>query len=690
MLAREVTICSIFCTEGGSSQAQYYVSLLTLAHKDPSYKQEEENGGEKKRRRRRREGGEEKQEAVRLKSVAEEKYKLSKLKSSLKNAKKAQRLHPHLRGISELVTALDIIRIASSPSSFKDSTNHISALPDWYKILQVEPFSHINSIKKQYKKLALLLHPDKNTSVASEDAFKRVGEAFQVISDKIRRKEYDLKLRIALQYQATAPSTSSSVDTFWTACTTCRLFHQFERRYIGHRLMCPSCRKSFLAVQVPFGEPEDDEAAAVRVRASSARVPSSKNKEETGEEENIRTYVRRKHLRDVNLKRKMDSTDSSLEASDSKRLKSIGEMTLAEMQLESKMKANLKKMKAKEKMKDMDYSEGKQKKMTSERSVGSENGGLEITTVEGSESHGIHRHKMELRPKKAQDKKENERQDSSKTKYLVANSKKIKERTREKGNNEKEKPTERRLVSKSNGFEVLTENDSDFYDFDKDRMDHCFKKGQVWAVYDGDDDGMPRHYGLIDEVTSVYPFQVKMSWLNILNNGDAASICWENSGLHISCGRFKVARKTAFNSVNFFSHLVECERVAKEVYCIYPKKGSVWALYKGESLNGDESFLSRSNNRCYDIVVFLTSYSEIHGLSMAYLEKVEGFKTIFKRQEVGCHAIRWLEKDNVLLFSHQIPARKLSGIEAPDLPKDCWELDPASLPPDLLYVGLGS
>ncbi|XP_043726070.1 uncharacterized protein LOC122672664 [Telopea speciosissima] len=672
-------------------------------------------------------GGEEKQEAVRLKSIAEKKYIQSELKPALKFAKRAQRLHPQLQGISELVTALDILRIAS-----KESTTHTSALPDWYKILQVEPFSHINSIKKQYKKLALLLHPDKNTSVASEDAFKRVGEAFQVLSDKVRRKEYDLKLRISLQSQATAAAattTSSSVGTFWTACTTCRLFHQFEKRYIGHRLMCPSCKKSFLAVQVTFGESEDDETA-VRVRASSARVPTQKNKknEKAEEEENLRTYVRR-HLRNVNLKRKIDSIDSSLEASHSKKLKPRGEMTLAEMQLEAKLKANLKRMTAKEKMKDTDYSEGKQEKKTrersvgsentdysegkqekrtSERSVGSENGVLEITTVEDSESNGIHKHKMELRSRKAQDNKENERQNSSKSRHLVVKDldlygldndrirhgikkvqKKLKERTRGKGNKEKEKPSERQLVSKSNGFEAWTANDSDFYDFDKDRMEHSFKKGQVWAVYD-DDDAMPRHYGLIDEVISEYPFEVKMSWLNIQNNGDASSICWENSGFHISCGRFKVAMKTAFNSVNFFSHLVDCERVAKEAYCIYPKKGSVWALYKGESLNGDESFLSCGNNRCYDIVVFLTSYSELHGLSMAYLKKVEGFKTIFKRQEVGCHAIRWLEKDDVRLFSHQIPSRKLCGTEAPDLPKDCWELDPASLPPDLLYVGMGN
>ena len=36
----------------------------------------------------------------------------------------------------------------------------------------------------------------------------------------------------------------------------------------------------------------------------------------------------------------------------------------------------------------------------------------------------------------------------------------------------------------------------------------------------------------------------------------------------------------------------------------------------------------------------------MNGLSMTYLEKFEGFK----RQEIGCCAIRWIEEDDVLMF----------------------------------------
>ncbi|CAL5360861.1 hypothetical protein CsSME_00037598 [Camellia sinensis var. sinensis] len=116
----------------------------------------------------------EREEAHRLKTLAEQKYKSSNLKSALKYAKRAHRLFPKLDGLSETLTAFKILRVAATAS----------ATLDWYKVLQIEPFSHINTIKKQYKRLALALHPDKNPFAASEEAFKLVGNAFRVLSDK--------------------------------------------------------------------------------------------------------------------------------------------------------------------------------------------------------------------------------------------------------------------------------------------------------------------------------------------------------------------------------------------------------------------------------------------------------------------------------------------------------------------------
>lgn len=290
----------------------------------------------------------------------------------------------------------------------------------------------------------------------------------------------------------------------------------------------------------------------------------------------------------------------------------------------------------------------------------------------------------EVKRKVQQEKKMKEKEEEGRTEKRGLN-KSVRPATKEKQHEGSVKRkglrVEKNRDSGGGELEAMAVVDSDFYDFDKDRVERSFRKGQVWAVYD-DDDGMPRNYALIDETVSANPFEVMISWLDLQNSGDGKMVSTrEKLGFHIPCGRFKVARKASISSVNIFSHVVDCDRAAREVYKIYPKKGSVWALYSESTLDADEG------KRNYDIVVFLTSYSEMNGLSMAYLEKVDGYKTVFKRQEMGSHAIRFLGKDDIWLISHQIPARKFPCNEAPELLKDCWELDPASLPSDLLTTG---
>lgn len=63
---------------------------------------------------------------------------------------------------------------------------------DYYKILGVNKTASDNEIKKAYRKLAMKYHPDHTKGDKSdEEKFKKISEAYAVLSDKEKRKQYD-------------------------------------------------------------------------------------------------------------------------------------------------------------------------------------------------------------------------------------------------------------------------------------------------------------------------------------------------------------------------------------------------------------------------------------------------------------------------------------------------------------------
>lgn len=64
---------------------------------------------------------------------------------------------------------------------------------DYYQILGVTKDSSVDEIKKAYRTLAIKYHPDKNPgNKVSEEKFKEVAEAYEVLSDKSKRAKFDI------------------------------------------------------------------------------------------------------------------------------------------------------------------------------------------------------------------------------------------------------------------------------------------------------------------------------------------------------------------------------------------------------------------------------------------------------------------------------------------------------------------
>ncbi|PSS24892.1 DnaJ subfamily B member like [Actinidia chinensis var. chinensis] len=211
-----------------------------------------------------------KEEAIRAKGIAERKMQNDDFEGARKIVRKAQQLFPELENIYQLLTVCDVhcsaqIKICGSEMN-------------WYGILQVERLADEVTIKKQYRKLALALHPDKNKFPGAESAFKLIGEAHMVLSDQGKRSLYDNKCRVSMRKTATKPpppqfnqnpsdrkqnmstqpqpSSTSGQQTFWTSCPFCSMRYQYYRDFVNRALRCQKCVKPFIAYDLgAYGVP---------------------------------------------------------------------------------------------------------------------------------------------------------------------------------------------------------------------------------------------------------------------------------------------------------------------------------------------------------------------------------------------------------------------------------------------------
>jgi DnaJ-class molecular chaperone len=66
-------------------------------------------------------------------------------------------------------------------------------LKDYYQILGVNISADGKDIKKAFRQLAMRYHPDQNTGnqKESEEKFKEINEAYEVLSEEHKRRHYD-------------------------------------------------------------------------------------------------------------------------------------------------------------------------------------------------------------------------------------------------------------------------------------------------------------------------------------------------------------------------------------------------------------------------------------------------------------------------------------------------------------------
>lgn len=93
---------------------------------------------------------------------------------------------------ASLFDLFSVAVITSSSQQNSISTTATLAAQDYYKILGVSKNSSAKEIKKAYYQLAKKYHPDTNKGDPNASKkFQEVSEAYEILSDDTKRKEYD-------------------------------------------------------------------------------------------------------------------------------------------------------------------------------------------------------------------------------------------------------------------------------------------------------------------------------------------------------------------------------------------------------------------------------------------------------------------------------------------------------------------
>ncbi|KAL9290509.1 putative DnaJ domain, Chaperone J-domain superfamily [Arabidopsis thaliana] len=640
-------------------------------------------------------------EALRAKDLAEGLMKKTDFTAARKLAMKAQKMDSSLENISRMIMVCDV-HCAATEKLFGTEM-------DWYGILQVEQIANDVIIKKQYKRLALLLHPDKNKLPGAESAFKLIGEAQRILLDREKRTLHDNKrktwrkpaappykaqqmpnyhtqphfrasvntrniftelrpeIRHPFQKAQAQPAAFTHLKTFGTSCVFCRVRYEYDRAHVNKEVTCETCKKRFTAFEEPLQNapqakgpsqttycfPQQSKFPDQRACSEPHKRPENPPTVSSSKASFPMPGSTAKH----NGKRKRKNVAECSESSDS------------ESSSESEDDVNNDTTAAQ----DSGSNGGEQprRSVRSKQKVSyNENLSDDDVDLVNDNGEGSGKNIDTEREKETEEEKQTNENHSS-TESIDMNGKiEVDQVETPSGASDSEEDLSSGSAEKPN---LINYDDPDFNDFDKLREKSCFQAGQIWAVYD-EEEGMPRFYALIKKVTTP-DFMLRYVWFEVDQDQEN-----ETPNLPVSVGKFIVGNIEETNLCSIFSHFVySTTKIRTRKFTVFPKKGEIWALFKNWDINCSADSVSPMKYE-YEFVEILSDHAEGATVSVGFLSKVQGFNCVFcpmpKDESNTCE----IPPHEFCRFSHSIPSFRLTGTEGRGITKGWYELDPAALP----------
>ncbi|CAA2961169.1 Hypothetical predicted protein, partial [Olea europaea subsp. europaea] len=493
-----------------------------------------------------------KEEAIRAKDIAQKKMENKDFIGARKFLMKAQQLYPALDNISQMNLVCEVHCSAENRVYGNEK--------DWYGILKIEQTADVVSIRKQFRKLALLLHPDKNRFAGAADAFKLIGDALAVLTNSEKRVQYDNKCKLArtsqapnvgrppwvqnnfrnnvssqfMNQQSQQETQQGLYDNQPTRiiCLFCSRWIQYYKRAIDKIITCPTCRKSFKEYKMnspctpPGGANRSQPAFPQQGEATIQRPFNNESGSSTASQRNVN-----------NEKAACETLPKTRYTSRScKGSKPNNNFVHVDSNINKRGPTEVSKRNSNKRKTSSESTESYE---TLEADVDNLTG----NTFEDCGNQDPHR---STRCKKrvfyseyvSNDEEEGDetvkKQESSCEEILINRQKEAAKQNEEIGAS-----VDDMRIFKNTAIEPETYvyPDPEFSDFDKCKKEECFSVGQIWAVYD-ELDGMPRYYALIKKVLTP-GFKLQITWLQpVPDNKDEKQ--WVAEGLPVSCGKFKL------------------------------------------------------------------------------------------------------------------------------------------------------